>query len=79
MTSNLWLLRRTRPMCSSVSELPMPTSSNSCTLTGMSSSRQKYEKVCVFIVILHPPFGVLCRVARYLEERDRPAVEEYVL
>ena len=29
----LWLLYRTRPMCSSVSELPMPTSSNFCPLT----------------------------------------------
>ena len=34
MTSNLWSLCRIRPMCSSVSELPMPTSSVLCLLTG---------------------------------------------
>ena len=33
MTSNLWSLCRTRPMCSSVSELPMSTSSALCFLT----------------------------------------------
>ena len=34
MTSNLWSLCRIRPMCSSESELPVPTSSDLCTLTG---------------------------------------------
>ena len=45
MTSNLWSLCRTRPMCSSVSELPMPTSSTFCTLTGYVIFKAKIIKI----------------------------------